>query len=119
MKELNDPTTMAQAHNWITTGETGASSLAIWAQMMGSGKPRFGYAYPLDPADFSRCERLLRAVPAWRSRLPEMGSHERRWSRLAARWTDIVVSMEEEVGIHWDRGNSAPRTYALMQEIMQ
>ena len=113
-----DPVTLADAHRWISGGETGVSSLAIWAHMMGTS-PRNGFGYPLDSADFSRCERLLLAVPAWRTRLPEMVKHNRRWGALAARWTEIAESMEQESGLHWDKARSAPRTYDLMQEIMR
>ena len=40
---------------------------------MGAGEPGFGgWSYPSDPADLGRCLRLLREIPEWAPRMPEM-----------------------------------------------
>ena len=38
------------------------------------------------------------------------------WAGLVARWDKIAGSMADEVGIDWSKGESAPITYALMQQ---
>jgi hypothetical protein len=64
---------------------------------------------PYDPDDFQRCERLLRAVPGLRDRLPEMAacdahymyrgvarSRGSAWAELAQRWSEIADVIEAE-----------------------
>jgi hypothetical protein len=105
------------ALRWIAGDHVGASSLAIFAHMTGV-KPRRGWAHPWDPDDLSRCLRLLRAVPAWRARIPEMARRSKTWKALSARWDEIERCMENEVGWNWSKGKKAPLTYALMKEII-
>ena len=75
------------------------------------------WSYPHDPADLGRCLRLLEAVPEWRSRLGEMAECSTVWARLVARWEEMEVAMRDEVGIGWEKGYEAPKTYALMRVI--
>ena len=110
---------MKRAHRWIVGRDTGMSSKAIWAHMMGAGEPGFGgWAYPSDPSDLGRCLRLLRVVPEWQVRMPEMAKRSPAWGRLIARWDEIVACMEDEVGWDWSKGRSAPRTYDLMKTVL-
>jgi hypothetical protein len=85
--------------------------------MMGIGKPRDCWNHPHDPADLGRCLGLLRTMPEWRKRIPEMKARSRYWRALVRRWDDVVACMEEEVGWDWSKGRSARRTYDLMQMI--
>ncbi|PZR93527.1 MAG: hypothetical protein DI537_10440 [Stutzerimonas stutzeri] len=105
------------ALRWIVGEHVGSSSMAIFAHMTGV-KPRQGFSNPWDPSDFGRCLRLLRAVPEWRVRLPEMARRSKAWKALCARWSEIERCMEEEVGLNWEKSQSAPRTYELMKEII-
>jgi hypothetical protein len=103
------------AYEWITGGDTGASSKAIWAHMMGV---KSDGSYPYDPSDFGRCYRLLCLVPEWRGRMPEMARYGTIWSRLVTQWDEITRCFEEEVGCKGQatynaRGN-ALRTYDLI-----
>lgn len=109
-------TTQKLARAWIVDNDTGMSSKAIWAHMMGT-KPRDGWATPRDPADFGRCARLLKLIPAWRKRLPEMAGRSRQWRKLVKHWDEIHAVMEAEVGIDWSKGGKAPMTYDLMKKI--
>ena len=109
---------LTRAHRWIVGRDTGMSSKAIWAHMMGAGEPGFGWSVPHDPDDLSRCLRLLKLIPEWAPRMPEMAKHSPQWARLVGGWDEIVRSMEDEVGWDWSKGRSAPRTYALMCTVM-
>lgn len=103
----------ARALKWALGGDTGASSEAICAHMTGS-KPE-AWSYPSDPADLGRCLRLLDGFPEWKSRISEMATYGSGWSGLAKRWHDLTASMESEVGIFWEKGTSAPKTFEMMQ----
>lgn len=102
---------------WITSGDTGMSSEAIWAHMVG-GSVRGHWNHPHDPEDLGRCLRLLEAVPEWKPRIVEMARHGTGWAVLSARWDEIAASMADEVGIDWSKGRCAPKTYALMRLIL-
>ena len=107
-----------KALKWIAGENVGSSSLAIWSHMVGV-TPRRGWANPWYPDDLSRCLRLLRAVPAWRRRLPEMARRSKEWRALTERWAEIEKSMEDEVGWNCSKGKKAPLTYALMKQVIE
>lgn len=114
--------TLQAANRWVMGQDTGVSSKAIWSVMMGVPVYRDGWGnHPHDPDDFGRCYRLLKAIPAWRARLSEMSAVSKTWARLVARWHEIEALYEEEVGAEWTPNSgttwTAPRTYALMQEL--
>lgn len=109
----------SRANAWIVGDDTGASSTAIWAHMMGAGAPRFGWSYPLDPDDLGRCLRLLELIPEWKPRMPEMAARSKYWAALVGHWGTIAQSMTEEVGIDWSKGRRAPKTYALMKDVLK
>jgi hypothetical protein len=76
-----------RASAWITGHDTGASSKAIWAVMMGRELPR--YAYPSDDDDLGRCLRLLDAIPEWKPRLREMERVSPYWAALVQHWDEL------------------------------
>ncbi len=63
---------------------------------------------PSDPSDLGRCLRLLELFPEWKSRMPEMATLNRGWASLIPQWDQISALMQEEVGIDWSKGSSAP-----------
>ena len=101
--------------NWLLFGERGMSSEAI-ASYLAYGRLPGGFNDPADPADFRRCELLLRAVPTLRKEFHQMANISKRWAFLVEKWDDIVASLEAEVPNVWAKhcGGSAPKTYALM-----
>lgn len=105
--------------SWFGSGDTGMSSETIAIAGMGGEKPRYGWSYPSDPDDFGRCARLLAKIPELRepafARLKEVGGD--KWRALIAIWDVVHKSMEDEVGIDWSKGGSAPKTYDLMKSI--
>jgi hypothetical protein len=103
--------------DWLLHGEKGISSKTIVSVV--TGHVLDGYqSEPYDPADFRRCELLLRAVPLLRLRLDRMRFSSSWWSYLVENWDEIVATAEEEVpgcfGAVRSSG-SAPRTYALIK----
>ena len=40
------------------------------------------------------------------------------WGRLVKRWADIEASFLDEVGLNWSKAQEAPKTYALMREVI-
>jgi hypothetical protein len=94
---------------WIVSGDTGRSSVAIWSHMMHS---RGNTEHPLDPDDFGRCYRLLKAIPAWRARIGEMASVSRVWGSLVEHWAELEALYVEELPT-----GRAPKLYARMKEL--
>lgn len=105
--------TNKKAIEWLFSGDTGSSSKAICAHMLGI-KNRDMHSYPSDPSDLGRCLRLLRLIPEWAKRINEMGEYSPGWSGLVEKWEDIAQIMQDEVGIDWEKGRAAPLTYDAM-----
>ncbi len=110
---MNDTVVPRAALVWIVGDDTGMSSEAIWAHMVGAGG-----TYPVepsDPDDIGRCFRLLELVPAWKERMPEMAHYSEAWKYLVENWDKIRDCMEAETGITRPfKARMAPRTYELM-----
>lgn len=86
---------------WAATADTGLSSKAIMATMLGN-PPSDGYCYPHDGSDLARCVGLLDAVPEWRTRIGEMAGVGPEWAALAARWDDLEAAHKagDHAGTH-------------------
>lgn len=113
-------TTCSRALEWIVGDDTGVSSKAIWAHMMGT-KPEswcFGN-HPHDPDDFGRCYRLLCRIPEWRQRIGEMATLGPEWDALSAAWDELEALWEREIGPGVERRyGSAPEICMRMREII-
>lgn len=106
--------------DWLSTGEVGISSkcMAMW---LGFGKRTPGSAFgnhPHDPDDMDRCLQLLDRVPALRERLPKMAELSNTWAALIERWAEIEAMQLDEIGLGWTKARSAPKTYALMEQVI-
>lgn len=100
---------------WLTNGDTGISSETIWGVMMGRPMKKaqqFGNSPPSDPDDFGRCYRLLKIMPSWRARLPEMFAQFPAWKAMVEAWDEITALYEEELP-----KKRCPRLYHRMQEL--
>ena len=125
--EFSRPTRMATPgmglKAWLASDDTGLSSKHMARflcdvrvdcdiEEVRTGKP----PHPLDPDDFGRCYRFLRAVPLGPERARDvayMGTSSREWAGLAAAW-------EELERLYWVElpTGKAPKLYARMQEIL-
>lgn len=109
---------------WLTDGERGVSSEAIVRKLtcVPISSPRWGGDdHPLDPADFRRCELLLRRCPAAREAFPAMAEVSPVWARFVAAWEWIAALLESEVPGAFGAGRpsgSAPRTYMAIRDVI-
>lgn len=95
---------------WLDCDDTGLSSRYM-AHVLADG-PACECHYPLDPEDFGRCYRFLRAVPGKRafSNL----SRSKVWLEFVLAWPELEKLYEEEL----PTGN-APKLFARMTEIIK
>jgi hypothetical protein len=70
-------------------------------------------SHPMDPADFGRCYRLLRAVPELRPHLPKMAGASKEWAALVGAWDELEGLYEKELPT-----GECPKLYARMQELL-
>jgi hypothetical protein len=109
-----------EAVAWISTGERGLSSDAMFSYILGTplgSDSTDRIAYPLDPPDLRRCRLLCEAVPEVREGLPKMAEVSDIWARLVEEWDDLCALMDEETPLWRDCRGAAPRTYAKMKEV--
>lgn len=78
---------------WIKRGDTGTSSLTIWAAFTGGINPHVEDSWPHDPDDFQRCKKLLDLIPEWRGQLavvtkifPWLKPFTDRWDKFESLW---------------------------------
>ena len=112
-------TTERQVIDWLANGEVGMSSkcMAMWLAFGKRTRDAWG-GYPHDPDDMDRCLKLLHHAPALRERLPKMAEINKTWAALVARWDEIEAMQMDEIGLGWVKAKSAPKTYALMREVI-
>lgn len=77
-----------RAARWAATKNTGTSSLALLAVMLGE-RPKTSFCYPHDGDDLGRCISLLDAVPEYRARLGEMREIGSEWAALVDHWAEL------------------------------
>ena len=106
---------MAEAVGWLGGEDTGLSSVAI--MMAATGQPCRSHNYPCDPDDLGRCLRLIREFPWTRRGLALLAVENPIWANMVNHWEELQRSMEQEVGMDWEKGDRAPKTYELMQKL--
>ena len=111
----------SEAVEWLTSGERGISSEALFNHtMFGRTNSRWPANHPHDPSDFRRCHLLVLAVPEVRERLSLMTSESPAWARLVEHWDEIANLLESEIpgflGANAD--GRAPATYRLMRSLI-
>lgn len=105
-----------RAAKWLLDGQVGMSSRAIYCHMTGNDDKR--WSYPSDPDDLNRCLLLLDLIPEWKGRMGEMAARGSAWAGLAVRWEELTATFLDEVGLGWSKAKSAPKTYALMKQLI-
>ncbi|OAM33547.1 hypothetical protein A7Q01_00915 [Eikenella sp. NML96-A-049] len=99
---------------WFVNGETGLSSMTLALWLSEQKRPKKGVHFPYDPWDFRRCLLLLDAVPELRKKMHTLPELSKEWAAFYERWDDMEVSMRREM-----TGHTAPKTYALINEILK
>lgn len=97
---------------WLLSEDTGMSSQAICAHMVGE---RCTGDYPHDPSDLGRCVRLLELCPEWKARMPEMAQYGRGWGGLTAKWDEVLDLYFNEGGVPLEQRQRSPETYRAMK----
>jgi hypothetical protein len=100
---------------WLLSGDTGVSSTALCAHMIGEKPEEDDYSPPSDPSDLGRCLRLLEILPEWKARVPEMAVHGPGWAGLVEQWDTIVNLYYNEGGVPIDQRERSPETYKAMK----
>ncbi len=77
--------------DWLARDDTGLSSKTIAHVLAGTPEPREGGKPPQDLEDLGRCLRLLKLLPEWRARLPEIGKRYPEWEVLVANWDHVAA----------------------------
>ncbi len=98
---------------WLRTGERGASANAMCKRMLGVPTDAES-SHPSDPDDLRRCLQFLDIAKA-HDKVQMMADVSPEWGRMVAEWDQIVATFREEMR----SGQTAPKTYALMQEQLQ
>ena len=101
---------------WFVCGKVGASSRAMACCML---KQTGHNSHPLDPADFNRCLLFIEAVPEAKEYMREFRKLSKEWASLIDNWDKIENCFISEVGRDWVNGDSAPKTYNLMKEVLK
>lgn len=104
---------------WLATGRRGLSSETLFTFATGVDcTGDHGHYDPRDPSDLARCRLLLEQCPELVSCLPRVAAAGAVWAALVARWDELCALMDEE-SPDWRKGRgAAPKTYALMKEII-
>lgn len=90
---------MQKAMWWIANGEKGSSSKTMWNCLMGN--KGFPINHPHDPADFSRCYKLLKTVPEWNSQLEKLKPLSMAWNNLILNWEKLTEMFEQNEKEQW------------------
>ena len=118
---MNDVLKVSQ---WLASDDTGLSSKSLAKEFLGlphddGDRMWRGIHSPSDPDDIGRCFRLIEACPAVRNAVKSLGEKSETWKKLSERWDEIYTSMDNEVGIHWQKAHKAPKTYDLMRVVIE
>jgi hypothetical protein len=97
---------------WMFSGDTGMSSKAICAHMLGL---KYDKSHPSDPSDLGRCLRLLELIPEWKPRIQEMAQHCPGWAGLIGDWGNIVDLYYNEGGVPPAKRVRSIETYRAMK----
>lgn len=100
---------------WIANGEHGNSSKTMWNCFMGNKDFRINHPY--DPDDFSRCYKLLEAVPEWKNELEKLKPLSFSWSNLVDNWDKLTDMYEINVKDGW-RNSEEVGMYEFMQPLI-
>jgi len=100
-----EKTEVENANWWAENGEHGTSSKTMFnhlsrgLQVRRIKNDRLGH--PCDPDDFSRCYKLLQAVPQWKNKLSELKTLSLVWEKLVDNWDRLTSMYEQNKKENW------------------
>lgn len=103
---------------WFSNAERGMSSETMWHCFMGLKPARI--CYPHDPSDFSRCYKLLEAVPEWKSRayMNRLKNLSTEWRNLVDNWEKLTKMFEENERTEW-KNHEEIGMYEFMESLIK
>lgn len=113
--EINGKSEKENMNWWLTKGEHGISSKNMYA-VLSSGIITKKLQTPSDPDDFSRCYKLLKAVPQFKTKLHLMKDVSSSWSNLVDNWDKLTEMYEQNVKEEWKNYNKIGM-YEFMKEL--
>ena len=78
---------------WLANGHVGQSSKTMFNCLIGYRD--FAVNHPYDPDDFSRCYKLLEAVPEWKGQLRKLKRLSKQWENLVDNWDKLTEYYED------------------------
>ena len=81
------------------------------------GNPKFPVNIPYDPDDFSRCYKLLVAVPEWKLELHKLKPLSKEWSNLVDNWDKLTEMYELNTKENW-KNSKKIGMYEFMQTLI-
>ena len=100
---------------WIANGHVGRSSKTMWNCLIGNKD--FPVNHPYDPDDFSRCYKLLEAVPEWKTELHKLKPLSTAWNNLVENWDKLTEMFEENCRTDW-KNSKEIGMYKFMQTLI-
>lgn len=102
---------------WIANGHIGNSSKTMWLCFMNQKDNRINHPY--DPDDFSRCYKLLEAVPEWKekSNLKKLRKLSPAWDNLVENWDKLTEMFEQNRKEQWKNADKIGM-YEFMQTLI-
>lgn len=114
--EVNLNTTVNQrAIWWWNKGQRGASSETMWFCFRGQITRR---EHPYDPDDFSRCYKLLKAIPEWKNELHKLKEISDVWGKLVDNWDKLTEMYEDNERQQW-KNYKKIGMYEFMQTLIK
>lgn len=103
---------------WIANGHVGLSSKTMWNCFMNNQD--FPINQPYDPDDFSRCYKLLEAVPEWKekSNMRKLKKLSGPWSNLVDNWDKLTEMYEQNTKEQW-KNSEKIGMYEFMQTLIR
>lgn len=86
---------------WLVNGQHGISSKTMFKYLDGRDITKGWESTPSDPDDFSRCYKLLQAVPQWKTQLHKLKSVSPVWAKLVDNWDKLTEMYEQNVREDW------------------
>lgn len=103
------------ARRWLSKGNRGMSSDAMFMHLTGVPVADDPMAYPGDPSDLGRCRLLIEQVPELAGDLSKMCEVSPYWGALASRWDGLCGLMDTEAPLWREGKGSCPETFKAME----